>query len=404
LRSSGRNLLRNKLRSFLTTLGVAIGVSSVILLTSIGEGVKSQITSQVESLGANLIYIMPGLFEMNHARGESKLGIRSGQFSVANSTLTYGDVLALKEKKSIYAVTGLYNSISRLDDLGILVSTTSVDEDLPRAVKLELAQGRFFSRAERQAQARVAVIGHQANKELFGGGRSLGKAFSLDGHTYTVRGVLRYRKVQNSGPMVDDQNIKFYLPIFATKSPGEKISIVQIIIKAASSQDVVPVEQSARAVLQRRHRGVDFTILKQQDMLETINRIIGMLTKALGGIAAISLLVGGIGIMNIMLVSVTERTQEIGVRKAIGATRHDLLLQFLIESTALSVLGGLTGLTVGIGFSRLLPRIVPDIPTAISLPAVILAILSALIVGVFFGVYPAAKAARLDPIESLRSE
>ncbi|MHB8170750.1 MAG: ABC transporter permease [Thermincolia bacterium] len=403
-RSSVKSLFHNKLRSFLTMLGIIIGIFSVIMLTSIGEGIKRQVTSQVESLGANLLYVFPGKVDIGHQNGQSKLGVRSDGMGPGQNTLTYDDVLALKGKKNIDAVTGFYNAVDRLDNLKIFVSTTGVDEDSFQISNLELSYGRFFTKKERLDKAMVAVIGHQANKELFKGKNSLGKTFKLNGKDYKVVGILKYKKPENMGPRGEDLNVKIYLPITEVIARQKEKNISQITVKAASAEAIKSLEKTVRQTLLKNHREVDFTVLKQQDMLNAINNILSILTAGLGGIAAISLLVGGIGIMNIMLVSVTERTREIGVRKAIGATRRDILMQFLIESVFLSIIGGLLGLAAGIGGAKLLPSAFPVIHTAVSIPAVVIALLFAFLVGIFFGVYPATKAARLDPIEALRSE
>lgn len=199
-------------------------------------------------------------------------------------------------------------------------------------------------------------------------------------------------------------NVKIYVPVSEMLDRRDDWSVGQILVRAASPKAVDSAKRSIEGILRDRHGVVDFTVITQDDMLAAINRILSVLSAAMGGIAAISLVVGGIGIMNIMLVSVTERTREIGVRKAIGAKRRDILIQFLIEAVVISVFGGILGVLLGVGGSAALARIVPNIPTAISFTAVAVSLLFAFAVGCFFGVYPAAKAARLNPIEALRSE
>lgn len=406
-RSSFRALSHSKMRTFLTMLGVIIGVFSVIMLTSIGEGVKQRVSSEVESLGANLLYVFPGRIQMpTMSKTESKLGVRTGfgPLGTAKSSLAYEDVIALKEHDDISAATGILSGADMLDKLNILVATTGVDEDFFHIRAPELRYGRYITLEERESKSRVAVIGSEANQEIFDGRDSIGKTFELNGVGYEVVGVLQYRKVESMGPGAEDLNVKIYLPISEMLDRRDDRSVGQIVIRAVSPKAVDSAKKSIERILRDRHGVVDFTVITQDDMLAAINRILSVLSAAMGGIAAISLVVGGIGIMNIMLVSVAERKREIGVRKAIGAKRRDILIQFLIEAVVISVFGGILGVLLGVGGSAALARIMPDIPTAISPAAVAISLLFAFAVGCFFGVYPAAKAARLNPIEALRSE
>ena len=404
-RSSIKSLFYNKLRSFLTMLGVIIGIFSVIALTSISEGIKQEVVSQVESLGANVIYVLPGKVNVGPPqKGQSKLGISNDHLGAGQNSLTYADVEALRGQAKITAVTGRYNTTEKLDDLNIFASVTGIDEYYNEVNKLELEHGQFISKQDREQRAKVAVIGHQANVELFNGKDPLGKTFKINGRDYRVIGVLKYQQPENIGPGSENLNTKIYLPISEILERKKNKSLSQIIIKVTSSEDVEQASNAIKITLRKNHPDENFTIIKQKDILSAINNILGALTAGLGGIAAISLLVGGIGIMNIMLVSVTERTREIGVRKAIGAKRRDILLQFLIEAIILSMTGGVLGVLAGIGGARILPTLIPQINTAIPLKAVIISMVFALLVGICFGVYPAAKASKLNPIEALRSE
>lgn len=402
--SGVKSLFHNKLRSFLTMLGIIIGIFSVIMLTSIGEGIKAQVTYQIESLGANLVYVFPGQVEMGPAKGKSKLGVRQEGFAQPVNTLTYNDVLALKGRNGISAVSCIYNGIDWLDDLKIYAVTTGVDEDYTKITKLDIRYGRFFTKKELINKERVSFIGKEANKELFKGRNSVGKSFKINGKSYKVVGVMQYIKPEDFGPRSQDLNIRIYLPVTEMTGHEKQKNISQIMVTAVSAQKVDAVRNTVRTILLRYHRDVDFSVVKQQDMLNTVQKITGILTIGFGGIGAISLVVGGIGIMNIMLVSVTERTREIGVRKAIGANKTDILVQFLIEAVVLSVIGGILGLVTGAGGARLLPKTYPMIHTVLSYKAAVISLFFALLVGVFFGVYPATKAAKLDPIEALRSE
>ncbi|MEL7564425.1 MAG: ABC transporter permease, partial [Dehalobacterium sp.] len=272
-RSSLKSLIHNKLRSFLTMLGIIIGIFSVIMLTSIGEGIKSQVTAQVESLGANQLYVFPGKIEMGPKKEKSKLGVQQNMFDQSNTTLTYDDVLDLKGKNGIDAVSCIYNGVDWVDKLKIHTSITGVDEDHDIIHQFDLKYGRFFSKDERLNKAHVTVIGAEANKELFNGQNSVGKRFKLNGKNYQVVGVLKYKKPENMGMQNDDLNVKIYLPVTEMIARNEQKNISQITIKATSAEEVNTAEKTIKDTLLKHHKDIDFTVLKQQDMLDTITNI-----------------------------------------------------------------------------------------------------------------------------------
>lgn len=405
IKSAFSSLRRNKLRSFLTMLGIIIGVGSVITLTSIGEGIKSNVSKQVESLGANLIYVFPGKFDKKVTdEKKSKLGISKDMFASSRSPLVYQDVLDLKGKEHIMAVTGVYIGIENLDLLNIYVSSTGVDEDFLTASNIELDSGRFFNKEEIQQKTPVAVIGEQVKKEVFNGENPINKKFKLNGKEYKVIGLLKYKKPENMGPASEDLNVKIYLPITELIDRNKEKNISRIVISAPSSNEVAKAETIVQNILGKKHSAEQFSVMKQQDMINTVSEILNMLNAALGGIAGISLIVGGVGIMNIMLVSVIERTREIGIRKAVGARKLHILIQFIIESVTISLIGATIGLITGVFLAKIIPNYFPLIPTKISDSAVLVSIVFSFVIGVFFGVYPALKAAKLDPVAALRSE
>jgi putative ABC transport system permease protein len=384
-----QSLLSNKLRSILTTLGVIIGVAAVITLVSMGEGAKSYILNQIGSwgVGANSLTINPG----------------TGDVSVPEMTLTYEDSIALRQK-----VRNLQYLMPEFVGRGRLAYgrksynpgfTMGVSADYPLAYKQKAAEGRFFNQAEELGRKRVAVIGKTVSRNLFGEFSPIGENLKINGIGFTVIGVLEEKGTMLTYDMDDMVMIPSTLSelVLGTKKIWEMFLTVE-------NEDQVPQAiEDVKKILIARHHKEDFHIHTQQGMIDIINNILNALTGIISAIAAISLLVGGIGIMNIMLVAVTERTREIGIRKAIGAKRRDIFLQFVIESIVITLSGALIGISIGTMAAW-------GIMASLKLQAVIawgaayLACLVAFLVGTFFGVYPAMRASRLDPVEALRFE
>ncbi len=386
-------LYANKMRSFLTMLGVIIGVASVILLVSIGQGVASQITEDIEGLGTNIVNVVPGKVELGQGGGN-----RSG---MAESKLTLNEVKLIKDRvKSIEGVTPMsevgvkarYQSETRF------TVAAAVSPDFPKVRNFPVAKGYFFKQAQYEGARRVCVLGQTVVEDLFGSINPIGKKITLDNQAFKVIGVM-VSKGQFMGTDFDDT---IFIPFTAAAQVFEAEKVSYILVKAKEADDIERVEREIERVLLRRLEKDDFTVLAQGEILNVFQTVLGTLTLMLGGIAGISLLVGGIGIMNIMLVSVTERTREIGIRKAVGARTWDILSQFLVESVTLSLMGGGFGVLVGylgsVGINRFL------VASQVTWWSVGLAFIFSSLVGIFFGVYPAYKAAKVDPVIALRYE
>lgn len=388
-------LAANKMRSALTMLGVIIGVSAVILLVSIGSGVKADISREIMGLGSNVTMVLPGKIEMHPGAGQT-----GGSLGLVNK-LALDHVEALKrEGAHIKEALPILSSAAsmRYTNLSRTVDVVGTAPEYPAVRNFPVAEGRFFSAGEVGGLRRVCVLGQTVAEDFFGDSNPVGERISLSDQKFTVIGVMTEKGGGAMGINLDDQ---VFVPVTVAQNLFGTENLSLIFVEAASQADVDLAMVEAKRILARRLDENDFTVLAQEELLGTLQTVVGTLTLMLGGIASISLLVGGIGIMNIMLVSVTERTREIGIRKAVGAKAYDISIQFVIEATTLSVIGGTVGIILG-ALGSLVAR--SFLPSQITAWSVVLAFFFAAGVGIFFGVYPAYKASHLDPIEALRYE
>jgi len=404
IREALRSIWTNKVRSFLTILGIIIGIASVTSLVGIGEGFKGEFSSQVSTLGANVIIVSPG--DVDAVSSGSSSGFAGMSQVLSASTITEEDLVALKQLEHVQAVTGLnlVGGVTHYDQVTSQTSLTAgVSPDVFSILDQSAAKGRLFTEADNSKKANVAVLSDKAATAYFGTEDPIGKTLTIHDKDFEVIGILRPLEMMSSSTFSSGLDDLVLVPIETAWDITQSKNIIRALTQADAAENVNTVVDEMNAKLLELHGIKDFSVLTQKDIIGVFDTVFSQLSSAILGIMAISLVVGGIGIMNIMLVSVTERTREIGLRKAVGATSGMILLQFLTEAIVLSLLGGIIGygLSVAGGFvvSKLIGFSIP-----ITVSAIMLAFGVSIGVGVVFGVAPAIRAAKKHPIDALRYE
>ena len=415
LKQALKAIFANKGRSFLTVLGIIIGIGSVIALISMGNGVQNEIDSQIKQLGTNTLTVMPGASRFSQPEstkngggfggGQAAREGAIGSVSTLNETdlLTLSDTTKHPDIKYVNGnITGSTVVPTSNGDLRASVTGGAVSFFPISGVNIET--GREYTQAEVNKRSKVAILGRQTYSDIYGTDIAVGKKITIAGADYEIIGVLAHK--DESG--FQSFNDGVYVPYTAAMDSFKNSNFSAMRLESTSEKTVDAAKEDITNTLLANHgitdpKLADFTVMSSKDLLATVSTITGLLTSLLAGIAAISLVVGGIGIMNIMLVSVTERTREIGLRKAVGAKTTDILLQFIIEAVVLTLVGGLLGIALGYGIGLAATKYLGFAPI-VTPQALLLAVGVSSAVGLVFGIYPAAKAARLNPIDALRYE
>jgi putative ABC transport system permease protein len=407
IRVAWEGIAVNKVRSFLTMLGIIIGVSAVIIMMAVSAGTEATIAERIQGLGSNLIMVQRGF------GGTVRMGVGPEGARATSQGLSYDDALAIREQVSgisgVVAEQMANDQVVRADSTTIQTNVIGAMPDFPQVRGVELADGRFFTQEDLDRKAKVAVLGYATAQDLFGDADPIGQSITAGSVRLTVVGVMAEKGLVGQ----TDYDQRVYVPLtvaFQRFSFSRRFGdmVMTIYVKAQSKDTMDKAITQIDALLTRRHNiteseDPDFTIYTQEDIIQTQEATTAAFRSLLAWVAGVSLLVGGIGIMNIMLVSVTERTREIGIRQAVGAAPSDIRRQFLVEALVLSLVGGLIGVLAGVGGSWVFGR-TSDMRTVVVLQSILLAFGSAAAVGVFFGFFPANRASQLDPIEALRHE